>query len=64
MLNIKYVKQYLNIEYIVKLDDRYIFTFDKLTKTGRKGRPPLSKLKTVCSTGHHLLSASIAKAVG
>ena len=25
---------YLNIEYMVKLDDKYIFTFDKLTKVG------------------------------
>ena len=27
---------------MIKLDDKYIFTFDKLTKSWRKGRPMLS----------------------
>ena len=32
---------YLNTKYMVELDDKYIFTFDKLTKSWRQGQPPL-----------------------
>ena len=32
---------YLNTEFMVKLDGKYIFTFDKLTKRWRAGRPSL-----------------------
>ena len=32
----------LNTEYIIEVDDKIIFTFDKLTKSWKKGRPPLS----------------------
>ena len=33
---------YLNTEYIVKYENKYVFTFHKLNKSWRKGRPPLS----------------------
>ena len=33
---------YLNTEYMIKFEDKYVFTFHKLTKSRIKGRPPLS----------------------
>ena len=33
---------HLNIEYMVEIEDKIVFTFHKLTKSWRKGRPPLS----------------------
>ena len=33
---------YLNTEYMVGLEDKYVFNFHKLTKSWREGRPPLS----------------------
>ena len=33
---------YLNTEYMIEFEDKYFFTFHKLTKSWRKGRPPLS----------------------
>ena len=32
----------LNTEYIIEVEDKIAFTFHKLTKSWRKGRPPLS----------------------
>ena len=32
----------LNTEYMVEFEDKYVFKFHKLTKSWRKGRPPLS----------------------
>ena len=34
--------RFLNAEYMVELEDKYVFKFHKLTKIWRKGRPPLS----------------------
>ena len=33
---------YLNTEYMIEFEDKYVFKFHKLTKSWRKGRPPLS----------------------
>ena len=33
---------HLNAEYIIEFEDKIVFTFHKLTKSCRKGRPPLS----------------------
>ena len=44
---------YLNTEYIVKYENKYVFTFHKLNKSWRKGRPPLS---VECCTYHQKLS--------
>ena len=50
---------YLNTEYMVEFEDKYVFKFHKLTKSWRKGRPPLclpGKSKTLCSTSHKVIS--------
>ena len=31
---------FLNTEYMIELEDKYVFTFHKLSKSWRKGRPP------------------------
>ena len=33
---------HLNTKYMIKTHDKYIFTFDKLTKSWREGKPPPS----------------------
>ena len=44
---------------MVEFEDKYVFKFHKLTKSWRKGRPPLclpGKSKTLCSTSRKVIS--------
>ena len=45
---------YLNTDYMIESEDKYVFTFHKLTKGWRKGRPPLSLKFCACQQNSKL----------